>query len=70
MKFSSESSFGLPNCEVHFKEYVKDTVEDEISDVIIRCFDLCGKMNIDIERHIRLKMDYNAGRPHKHGKAY
>ena len=29
-----------------FKNYVKDSVEDEMSDVAIRLFDLCGALNI------------------------
>lgn len=53
-----------------FQTYVKDTVEDEIADSFIRLFDLCGKMNIDIDTHIQLKMQYNDTRPRLHGKAY
>ncbi len=50
-----------------FTKSVKDTFEDEIADSIIRLLDLCGKMNIDIESHIREKMAYNATRGHKYG---
>ena len=50
-----------------FTKSVKDTFEDEIADSIIRLLDLCGKMNIDIENHIREKMAYNATRGHKYG---
>lgn len=53
-----------------FKEVVKDTFEDEIADTIIRLFDLCGWMNIDIHKHIMLKLKYNDTRPYKHGKAF
>lgn len=53
-----------------FKKNIKDTFEDEIADVAIRLLDLIGKMGIDIEKHISLKMQYNATRPYKHGKAY
>lgn len=53
-----------------FQEYIKDTFEDEITDAIIRLFDLCGYMNIDIEKHIDLKLRYNQERPNKHGKNY
>ena len=111
---------------------VKDTFEDELADVVIRCLDLCGHLsfsvndrfsdlileytdnemkgltiperlfvihsviskrgewdenlyiieivatvfqiarvsNIDIEKHIELKMKYNSTRPYKHGKKY
>jgi len=33
-------------------------------------FMLAGDMNIDLDKHIDLKMQYNATRPHKHGKRY
>lgn len=57
-----------------FKEdfifHVKDTQEDEIADVIIRCLDFCGANDFDIDFHIKAKMRYNSLRPHKHGKKY
>jgi len=53
-----------------FADYIKDTFEDEIADVFIRLFDLCGFMQIDIERHIKLKMNYNKSRPKLHGKEF
>lgn len=53
-----------------FKMYVKDTLEDEIADTFIRLFDLCGYLDIDIDKHIRYKMWYNSTRPQKHGKSY
>jgi len=53
-----------------FKAVVKDTFEDEIADTIIRLFDLCGWLNIDIHKHIMLKLKYNSTRPYKHGKAF
>ena len=53
-----------------FKMYVKDTFEDEIADVFLRLFDLCGYMGINIDKNIKYKMWYNATRPNLHGKAY
>lgn len=53
-----------------FKMYVKDSFEDEIADVFLRLFDLCGYMGIDIDKNIKYKMWYNATRPNLHGKAY
>lgn len=53
-----------------FEILIKDTFEDEIADAMIRLFDLCGYMGIDIEKHIDLKLKYNQRRPHKHGKNY
>jgi NTP pyrophosphatase (non-canonical NTP hydrolase) len=53
-----------------FEEKVKSSFEDEIADVAIRLFDLCGGMGIDLEKHIELKMKYNSMRGYKHGKAF
>lgn len=57
-------------CEVCFEDYVKNTFEDEIADVIIRALELCAMMSIDIDKHIELKMKYNTNRPNKHGKLF
>ena len=53
-----------------FEEKIKSSFEDEVADVAIRLFDLCGGMNIDLEKHIELKMKYNSMRGYKHGKAF
>ena len=53
-----------------FEETIKDTFEDEIADAMIRLLDLCGHLNIDIEKHIDLKLRYNETRPYKHDKKY
>jgi NTP pyrophosphatase (non-canonical NTP hydrolase) len=54
----------------NFDLCIKNTVEDELADTIIRILDLCGHMGIDIEKHIELKMKYNELREYKHGKNY
>jgi len=48
----------------------KDTFEDELADTAIRLFDLCGGLNIDLERQIEWKMEFNKSREVRHGKAY
>lgn len=53
-----------------FKNYIKDSFEDEIADAFLRLMTLCGIMGIDIEKHIKMKAKYNSLRPHKFGKAY
>lgn len=40
----------------------------EIADVVIRCFDLCGGLEIDLGQIVTEKMAFNATRGHKHGK--
>jgi NTP pyrophosphatase (non-canonical NTP hydrolase) len=39
----------------------------EVADLLIRCFDLCGEFNLDIENALKVKMDYNETRPYRHG---
>lgn len=39
----------------------------ELADVLIRVFDMAGRWDIDLEGAVRVKMAYNATRPHKHG---
>lgn len=39
----------------------------EIADVIIRCLDLCGRLDIDIEDVVRRKVIYNTTREPRHG---
>lgn len=53
-----------------FKENIKDTVQDEIADAIIRLLDFSHKFGIDLDFHIKAKLEYNASRPYKHGKTY
>ncbi|MEH7122089.1 MazG nucleotide pyrophosphohydrolase domain-containing protein [Bacillus sp. JJ1773] len=44
---------------------------EELADVCIRVFDLCGSKGIDLENAILKKMEHNKGRTYKHGgKAY
>ena len=35
--------------KVLFEREIKETVEDELADIVIRCLDLAGNMNIDID---------------------
>lgn len=53
-----------------FESHVKNTFEDELADAVIRIFDLAFKKGVNLEKHIKMKMNYNYQRPHKHGKKY
>lgn len=53
-----------------FQSHVKNSFEDEIADTVIRLFDLCGGLGIDLETHILLKINYNKLRGYKHGKTF
>lgn len=48
-----------------------DRVTEELADACIRIFDLCGSLNLNLEKAILEKMEFNKTRPYKHGgKAY
>ena len=53
--------------ELAFEAEIKDSLEDELADSIIRLLDLVGKLDIDIEFHIQQKMRYNETRGFKYG---
>ena len=55
---------------IEFERDVKNTFEDEIADAIIRLFDLCSSLEIDVESHIKAKIKYNSMRPKLNGKKY
>lgn len=65
-----ESWQEVENFKVSFSGTIKNTFEDEMADIIIRVLDLCAFKGIDIEKHIALKMQYNATREKYHGKKY
>lgn len=65
-----EGDYSLEEYKSKFEESVKNTFEDEIADTVIRLFDLAGGLNIDLEKHILLKLQYNATRGYKHGKTF
>ncbi|MFH0763193.1 MAG: hypothetical protein V1925_04825 [Candidatus Omnitrophota bacterium] len=48
----------------------KDDVAEELADCCIRIFDYCGARDIDLDGALRKKMEYNKGRPHRHGKKF
>lgn len=56
--------------ETCFKREIKDTVEDELADALIRILDTAEGYGIDLQKHVELKMEYNAKRPKLHGKKY
>lgn len=57
---------------IHFKDTAHGPKPEgeliELADAIIRIADYCGAMNWDLEAAVKLKMEYNAKRPYKHGK--
>ena len=45
-----------------------ENFKEELADTFIRLFDLCGGLNIDIQKEIEKKAMKNKKRPYKHGK--
>lgn len=42
----------------------------ELADIVIRVFDLAGSQNIPLGQIINEKVEFNQGRPYKHGKKF
>lgn len=53
--------------EMYFCGGKPEGYASELADIVIRVADECGRMNIDLEEVIRVKMDYNINRPRMHG---
>lgn len=53
-----------------FESAIKNSFEDELADIIIRVLDLAAFKGVDLEYHIKLKMQYNSLREKMHGKKY
>lgn len=54
--------------ETYYRDDGKpEGIPSELADVIIRILDMCGRYNIDIEKMIEEKHEYNKKRPYKHG---
>lgn len=62
---------GNPLNHIYFNEKGKpEGFVVELADAVIRIFDLCGMYDLDLNRAIELKHEYNKGRPFKHGKKF
>ena len=53
-----------------FELTIKDSYSDEWADALIRLFDGAGGQDMDIDFHIRQKLEYNKTREKLHGKKY
>ena len=49
---------------------IKKLTKEYVQAVIITIFIICEKENIDLKKHIKYKMRYNAGRERLHGKRF
>lgn len=48
----------------------KDNLAEELADCCIRIFDYCGARDIDLEKILLKKIEYNRTRPYRHGKKF
>ena len=56
---------------IYFSEGKKpEGIPVEMADCLIRILDWAGSHNLDMERIVELKHEYNKMRPYKHGKSY
>ncbi|SCW87819.1 hypothetical protein SAMN04487970_11032 [Paenibacillus tianmuensis] len=53
--------------EIYYEGEKPCGIPVELADTVIRIFDTCGYLGIDLEAAIREKMTYNATRPQRHG---
>lgn len=51
----------------YFEKHIKDSMEDELADALIRLLDLCAYLDVDIEYYVAQKMSYNETRGFKYG---
>ena len=55
--------------DAYFK-YIAGTFEEELADVLLQLLSFTGSLHIDIEKFVKLKMQYNEKRPRLHNKVY
>lgn len=53
--------------EIYYEGDKPCGVPIELADVLIRIFDTCEHLGIDLEEAVVEKMSYNESRPHRHG---
>ncbi len=63
----SELSEALEAMRNHGK---KEDIAEELADCCIRIFDYCGAKQIDLEKALIKKIEYNKTRPYRHGKKF
>ena len=52
----------------HIPEF--SALEEELADVLIRVFDLSGRLQLRLNDAVRAKLEFNRERPFKHGKKF
>ena len=69
---STLECIALMHCELSeaveaYRKGDEEHVVEELADVLIRVFDLCGHRGWNLERSLRIKMEFNKTRAYRHG---
>lgn len=56
-----------PNAVYYGPDGKPEGVPVELADVLIRIGDFCGQYDIDLDKALRIKLDYNKTREFRHG---
>lgn len=48
----------------------KEDIAEELADCCIRIFDYCGAKEINLEKSLLKKIEFNKSRPYRHGKKF
>ena len=65
-----EAREGRPMVYHRFGDAKPEGIATEVADALIRIFDWFGHENIDVEKLVEEKHNYNKSRPYKHGKLF
>jgi NTP pyrophosphatase (non-canonical NTP hydrolase) len=65
-----EARLGFDYKEIYYAIDKPCGIPIEFADIIIRVLSACGKYNINIDKAIKLKHEYNKTRPCLHGKVF
>jgi len=57
-----------PGPDSHCPNFTSEEIE--LADLLIRAFDYAGGFKLRLAAAIEAKMEFNLGRPHKHGKGF
>ena len=55
-----------PN-DIYYKDNKPEGIPIELADAVIRIADICGLYDIDLEKAINTKIEYNKNRSYRHG---
>jgi len=65
-----EGRKGKSDTEIYYEGKKPCGIPVELADLVIRVFDYCGAKDINLEKTILEKIEFNKTRPYKHGKKY